>query len=69
MFGYDMSIFCIKSRKIFLKTSEILTKDPSLRRITLWRKQIVGTSWGMEPTEQLPLGYKLELRHGEPSTE
>lgn len=54
MFGIDMPIFRLKSRKIFLKASEILTEEPSLRRITLWRDQIVDTSWGMEPAEQLP---------------
>ncbi|KAF0704307.1 Uncharacterized protein FWK35_00033513 [Aphis craccivora] len=60
MFGFNMPIFCLKSRKSFLKTSEILTEDPSLRRIILWRDQIVDTSWGMEPAGQLLPGHQLE---------
>lgn len=60
MFRLDMSIFRLKARKSFLKTSEILTEDPSLRKITLWRDQIVVTSWGMEPAEQLSPGHQLE---------
>lgn len=39
---------------------EILSEDPSLRRITLQRDQIVDISLGMEPAEQLPPGHQLE---------
>lgn len=60
MFGLDMPIFRLKSRKSFFKTSEILSEVSSFRRITLWRDQIADTSWGMEPAEQLPPGHQLE---------
>lgn len=60
MFGSDMPIFRLKSRKSFLKVSETLTEDPSLSRITMWKDQIAGISWGIEPVEQLPPGHQLE---------
>lgn len=61
MFGSDVPIFRLKSRKSFLEVSEIRTEDPSLRRITtMCRDQVVDTSWGIEPAEQLPPDHQLE---------
>jgi hypothetical protein len=39
--------------------SEILIEDLLL---TFWRDQIVDTSWGMEPAEQIPTDHQLEWK-------